>query len=98
VAPSTPVSRRPIEVFFSYAHRDEALRNDLADHLRLLERKGIITGWHDRLTAEKRQGEDKPLPGRFLCVPQGRIVRGGGAPEKNGAPDGVCGGREAPYR
>jgi hypothetical protein len=37
-----------IEVFFSYAHRDEALRNDLAEHLRLLERQGIITGWHDR--------------------------------------------------
>jgi hypothetical protein len=39
---------RPIEVFFSYSHRDEALRNELADHLRLLERQGIITGWHDR--------------------------------------------------
>jgi hypothetical protein len=35
-------------VFFSYAHRDEALRNELAEHLRLLERQGIITGWHDR--------------------------------------------------
>jgi hypothetical protein len=35
-------------VFFSYAHRDEALRNELANYLRLLERQGIIAGWHDR--------------------------------------------------
>jgi TIR domain len=48
VASSPPGSGRPLEVFFSYAHRDEALRNYLADHLRLLERQGIITGWHDR--------------------------------------------------
>lgn len=37
-----------IEVFFSYAHKDEALRDELAKHLRLLERQGIITSWHDR--------------------------------------------------
>ena len=48
MAPSPPVPRRSIAVFFSYAHRDEALRNELAEHLRLLERQGIITGWHDR--------------------------------------------------
>ena len=48
MASSPPEPGRPIAVFFSYAHRDEALRNKLADHLRLLERQGIITGWHDR--------------------------------------------------
>jgi hypothetical protein len=48
VVSSSPVPGRSIEVFFSYSHRDEALRDDLADHLRLLERQGIITGWHDR--------------------------------------------------
>src|SRR5215470_2097339 len=48
MASSPPVPGQPIEVFFSYAHRDEALRNDLAEHLRLLERQSIITGWHDR--------------------------------------------------
>ena len=48
MASSPPEPGRPISVFFSYAHRDEALRNKLADHLRLLERQGIITGWHDR--------------------------------------------------
>jgi hypothetical protein len=48
---SPEASGRPIAVFFSYAHRDEALRNELADHLRLLERQGIITSWHDRRLA-----------------------------------------------
>ena len=48
MAPSSPVPGRPIEVFFSYSHRDEALRDELAKHLYLLERQGIITRWHDR--------------------------------------------------
>src|SRR5215470_4280367 len=48
MASSPPGHGRPITVFFSYAHRDEALRNKLAEHLRLLERQDIITGWHDR--------------------------------------------------
>lgn len=38
----------PIEVFFSYAHEDEALRDEVAKHLKLLERQEVIKGWHDR--------------------------------------------------
>jgi len=38
----------PVEVFFSYSHRDEDLKNELLKHLANLERQGIITGWHDR--------------------------------------------------
>ncbi len=37
-----------MEVFFSYAHEDEALRDELAKHLKLLERQGVIKAWHDR--------------------------------------------------
>jgi hypothetical protein len=37
-----------LEVFFSYAHRDEALRVELVKHLSLLQRQGVITAWHDR--------------------------------------------------
>lgn len=37
-----------VEVFFSYSHKDEALRDQLATHLKLLERQGIIAAWHDR--------------------------------------------------
>ncbi|MBW4577998.1 MAG: toll/interleukin-1 receptor domain-containing protein [Tildeniella nuda ZEHNDER 1965/U140] len=37
-----------IEVFFSYSHRDETLRDELAKHLSILKRQGVITAWHDR--------------------------------------------------
>ena len=37
-----------IELFFSYSHRDEALRDELAKHLRLLERQKVLSAWHDR--------------------------------------------------
>ena len=39
---------QPPEVFFSYAHEDEGLRDELAKHLKLLERQGVISAWHDR--------------------------------------------------
>lgn len=39
---------RMIEVFFSYAHEDEKLRDELAKHLKLLERQGVIKAWYDR--------------------------------------------------
>jgi len=47
--PSAP--RQALEVFFSYAHQDEDLRDALAKHLRLLERQHIIARWHDRRIA-----------------------------------------------
>lgn len=37
-----------IELFYSYAHEDEKLRDKLEKHLALLRRQGVITGWHDR--------------------------------------------------
>lgn len=39
---------RPLRVFFCYSHVDEKLRDELAKHLRILERQGIIEAWHDR--------------------------------------------------
>ncbi|MFN7994073.1 MAG: toll/interleukin-1 receptor domain-containing protein [Bryobacteraceae bacterium] len=36
------------EVFFSYAHKDSELRDELERHLSILKRSGIIQGWHDR--------------------------------------------------
>ena len=38
----------PLEVFYSYAHEDEASRDELEKHLSLLKRSGLIVGWHDR--------------------------------------------------
>lgn len=36
------------KVFFSYSHRDEALRDELEKHLSILQRQGFIEAWHDR--------------------------------------------------
>ena len=36
-----------VTVFFSYSHKDKALRDELARHLRPLKISGIITDWHD---------------------------------------------------
>ncbi|MBC1236271.1 toll/interleukin-1 receptor domain-containing protein [Nostoc sp. 2RC] len=38
----------PVKVFFSYSHKDEALRDELATHLAILKRQKIIEAWHDR--------------------------------------------------
>lgn len=53
VSSGTP--NQPIEVFFSYAHQDEGLRNKLEDHLSNLKQNGIITGWHDRKIAAGKE-------------------------------------------
>jgi hypothetical protein len=43
-----PQPKKPVEVFFSYSHRDEKLRDQLEKHLSLLKHQGLIAGWHDR--------------------------------------------------
>ena len=35
-------------IFFSYSHKDEALRDQLEVHLAMLKRQGLIESWHDR--------------------------------------------------
>ncbi len=35
-------------LFFSYSHKDEELRNELEIHLSMLKRQGLIRAWHDR--------------------------------------------------
>lgn len=37
-----------INLFFSYAHEDEELRNALEVHLAMLKRNGLVRAWHDR--------------------------------------------------
>ena len=37
-----------LNLFFSYAHEDEDLRDQLEVHLTSLKREGIIATWHDR--------------------------------------------------
>ena len=46
--PGQTVSSQPISLFYSYSHEDESLRDELAKHLSLLKRQGVIAEWHDR--------------------------------------------------
>ena len=42
------MSSDAVTVFFSYSHKDEALRDELANHLEILRWNGDISAWHDR--------------------------------------------------
>ena len=48
-----------IEIFYSYSHEDESLRNTLDKHLALLKRQNLISGWFDReiSAGEEFEGE-----------------------------------------
>ena len=48
LAESDRTEQRPLEVFISYAHEDEALCDLLKKHLATLERQKVIETWHDR--------------------------------------------------
>jgi hypothetical protein len=48
-----------IEVFFSYSHKDEKLRNKLETQLSLLKQQGQITEWHDRKISAGREWADE---------------------------------------
>jgi hypothetical protein len=48
-----------IELFFSYSHKDEALRDELATHLKPLERRGLISSWHDRSISAGTEWKDE---------------------------------------
>jgi tetratricopeptide (TPR) repeat protein len=52
------VLRPPVRVFYSYAHEDEALRDELEKHLSLMQRQGIIQAWHDREITAGRAWKD----------------------------------------
>jgi hypothetical protein len=45
--PMSKPENEAIEVFFSYAREDKDLRDELAKHLKLLERQKVIKGWSD---------------------------------------------------
>lgn len=45
-------------VFFSYSHKDEALRDQLETHLALLKNQGLIESWHDRRISAGSEVDD----------------------------------------
>lgn len=48
-----------IEVFFSYSHKDEELRDELSKHLAMLKRQRVITAWHDRRIGAGKEWENE---------------------------------------
>ncbi|HZZ42794.1 MAG TPA: toll/interleukin-1 receptor domain-containing protein [Tepidisphaeraceae bacterium] len=40
--------RPPLNLFYSYSHKDEEFRNQLETHLSMLRRDEVISEWHDR--------------------------------------------------
>jgi hypothetical protein len=38
----------PVEIFISYAHKDESFKDDLVEHLAVLRKTGVISDWNDR--------------------------------------------------
>ena len=53
-----PISQlNSIEVFYSYSHEDEELRQQLENHLSILRRQGVITNWHYRKIGAGREWE-----------------------------------------
>jgi len=39
--------KKTVKIFYSYAHEDKALRDELEKHLQSLKRSGMIASWHD---------------------------------------------------
>lgn len=48
-----------VEVFYSYSHKDEDLRDQLESHLSTLKREGVIKGWHDRRISAGQEWDGK---------------------------------------
>lgn len=46
-----PQARRTPRLFYSYAHEDTGLREEMAKHLRVLERNRVIHSWYDNMIA-----------------------------------------------
>ena len=60
-SPMTAPKKDTLEVFFSYAHEDEDIRDKLATHLKLLERQKVISAWYDRDISAGDEWEEEIL-------------------------------------
>lgn len=68
---SSSANRAALELFFSYSHRDERLRDKLAAHLSQLKHEGLIRDWHDRKigAGKEWQGQiDQHLNGASIIL------------------------------
>src|SRR6266508_1736472 len=55
----TKAEFKPLQVFISYSHRDEALRKELGKHLSALRRENVIGFWHDRMIGTGAEWRDE---------------------------------------
>jgi internalin A len=53
------LNKKSLRLFYSYSHKDEALRDELETHLKLLQRQGLIQPWHDRRIAPGQEWKDE---------------------------------------
>ncbi len=68
----TKAEFKPLEVFISYSHRDETLREELGKHLSALRRENVIGFWHDRMIGagvEWRDEIDRRLEQAGIILP-----------------------------
>ena len=49
----------PLHVFYSYAHKDAKLRDELGKHLVPLKRQGFIVDWYDRNISAGKEWEQE---------------------------------------
>lgn len=49
------------KIFISYSHKDESYKEQLDEHLTLLERNNFVSTWHDRKIVGSDQWKDKIL-------------------------------------
>jgi hypothetical protein len=43
---ATGANKKPVHLFYAYAKADDALRQELENHLTSLKREGLIAPWH----------------------------------------------------
>jgi len=48
-----------VKIFYSYSHVDEKHRDELAKHLSILQRQGVIESWHDRRISAGTEWKDQ---------------------------------------
>lgn len=51
----------PLKLFFSYSHEDEAFKNKLNKHLKMLQRLNVISAWQDRDISAGSEWEEEIL-------------------------------------
>ena len=60
--PQPETRGKPVILFYSYSHRDEDLRNELAKHLTVLKRAGLIEEWYTARSCPVKSGTGRSAP------------------------------------